>query len=141
MHQKHFAQTKLFIPSSVIALEFKSSSDSSFLTTLSSTYSQRSQNPQFCYSYKYSWCNPQHWWSHLYPIESFDVFTTFVLRVFVSFQIVENFGIILTFITWIVLGFLLFFFYLINILLRIIILYLFYHLSNFRVIKLPNCII
>ena len=47
--------------------------------------------------------------------------TTFVLRVFVSFKIVENFGIILTFITWLELWFyFILFFFLVNILLRIL---------------------
>ena len=69
--------------------------------------------------------------------------TTFVLRVFVSFKIVENFGIILTFITWLVLCFyfLLFFFYLINILLRIFIQNFLFYLSSFRAVKLLNWII
>ena len=69
--------------------------------------------------------------------------TTFVLRVFVSFKIVENFGIILTFITWLVLCFyfLLFFFYLINILPRIFIQNFLFYLSSFRAVKLLDWII
>ena len=50
----------------------------------------------------------------------FHHLTTFMLRAFVSFETVEKFSLILTFIAWVLLCFyfLLFFFYLINILLR-----------------------
>ena len=50
----------------------------------------------------------------------FHHLTTFMLRTFVSFETVEKFSLILTFIAWVLLCFyfLLFFFYLINILLR-----------------------
>ena len=156
LNQKHSARTKSFIPSPLMLLEIgqfpqltlffthKSLTDQLVLPSLLYPLGSDDLPKSFAYitfsfttSFFRSNCRSQH--------PQFCVFTTLPPScwVFVSFEIVEKFSLIITFTAWVLLCFyfFLFFFYLINILLRLLVPSFLYYLLNFSLFKPLNCII